>query len=229
MAILDDAALEHQRCAELCTHILILNRPIREAAKACGLKTSVARDLIASDTYQRMRQDTLTRLGVIEEAWHDKALKRIRALADKSIDVFADRMNDDANPMAQLRAAENIADRAGLERKSSAEVKHIVTLDEETVDRLTRAMRESDAIDVTNVSASLADFDYARQRPVTTPLRDSPSERTDARGVSPKGQDLDLLHGQGDPRVRRPDPRLPRRDGELDSGEVEEEARLSPA
>lgn len=227
--MIEDAALQHQRCAELVTHILVLNRPIREAAKACGLKTSVARELMGTETYKRLRSDTLTRLGVVEAAWHDMAVTRIRSLTNKAIDVFSDRMDDDSNPLAQLRAAENIADRAGLERQSKSEIKHIVSLDEETVDRITRAMQESDAIDVTETAKSLQDFAYARQRPTTTPLRDEPPNGSHAQRVPGEGQSQHLLHGESDPGVRRPDHRLPRGDVPVDSEPLEAQIGFGPA
>lgn len=220
----DDPALNHQRCAELVTHLIVLNQDLPTASKALGLKRRSIEELVASETFQRLKAGMLTRLGIVEEAWQDNALRKLRTAIPESIDKLVELRDCAEKDADKLRAVENILDRGGIERKSAAEIKHTVSLDQETVDRLSQAAAEVDAIDVT--AATLSDFAYAYQRPTTAPLRDQPPTRANAGQLSPESKNLDLLHGQGRPGLRGPNPQLPRRDGELDS--TPHEAQIRP-
>ena len=227
MTILNDTILTQQRAAELVTQLVVLNRDLPAAAKAIGLKRKMAEEIVEGEVYKRLQASMLARLGVVEEAWQDQALKTLRASIPSVLAGLISLATDAQKDADKLRAMENVLDRGGVERKSAAEVKHIVSLDKETVDRMALAAREADAIDVT--VANLSDFSYARQRPTTSPIRNAEPQRQPAPGHAPTGQDLDLLHGQGRARLREPDDRLPRRDGELDSTPNEAQIRPGPA
>lgn len=221
-----DPALEHQRCAELVTQLVVLNRDLPAAATALGLKKRQVRRLVESETFTRLKSGLLTRMGIIEEAWQDNALRRLRASIPSVLDGLIALTTAADKDADKLRAMENVLDRGGIERKSAAEIKHTVSLDQETVDRMALAAKEADAIDVT--ANELADFAYARQRPITNPLRNAESERAPARRDAPEGQDEHLLHGKGRPRLRGPDDRLPRSNGELDAEANEAQIRPGP-
>lgn len=222
----DDPAIEHQQCAELVTQLLVLNRDLPSAAKTLGLKRSQARALTESETYRRLRDTMVARLTTYEEAWQDAALARLRTNIPLALSTLEDATANADKWGDRIKAADSILDRAGIERHSAAEIKHIVSLDQESVDRLTRAAAEADAIDVT--SASLADFSYARQRPITSHLRDEPPLGAHEGGVPPEMQSQQLLPRQVGDRLRGSDARPARRDGDLDSESEPPEARLSP-
>lgn len=221
-----DPAVEHQQCAELVTQLLVLNRDLPTAAKTLGLKRSQARALTESETYRRLRDTMVARLTTYEEAWQDTALTRLRANIPLALSTLEDAAAGADKWGDRIKAADSILDRAGIERHSAAEIKHIVSLDQESVDRLTQAAREADAIDVT--AATLADFSYARQRPITSHLRDEPPLGENPSGIPSEMQSQQLLPRQVGDRVRGPDPQPARRHGNLDSESEPEEARLSP-
>lgn len=212
---------EHE-AYELAARITVYGQSLSEAAAAMGIRAQRAGQIAKDERYGRFAAMMQARLEEARELDLNDAVKMIRktmfpnALARLDRIVVAEKENKVA-----LRAIENVLDRGGLPRTQREEHDVKITLDQETVERLSiAASKHADLMRTIELRST--EWSYAYQKP-------GGGERGGAPTATPGDGKAKLpFHGKGD-RVQRPDRHLPRGDGGVDSEAVESEAGFSPA
>lgn len=185
--------------------------------------------LMRSPAYKQMKAQLERRLRIRWETESEEMLNQMRRIAGKSLHRFEEVVEESENLGAVTRIGNSMLDRIGLERQSSSEVRHLVILDADSVERLTQAERALAGRQANVVELKEEDWAYASERPAVG-FEHGPGDvlRGGPASVSAGRPPVNPLHGNRGDGVAPLELTGTRPDEPVGGSGVDEESYLSP-
>ena len=209
---------------ELAKRILLQGQSLALASKGLGIPLSLVHQLVQSQTFQDTRLKLASNAPEASDGSLEQDMKRVEGMRGEAISRISRVMEEAEDDKLAWLAATDILDRSGIPKQNRIEAKHTIELSKETMQLLTRAMGEQDAIEL-----SRSDWSYAADKPVDFRVGERITARESEGAVAIPSETIDLLHGESDCGVSGLRSRSPRDDGRVDRKADDEEAGLSPA
>src|SRR5690348_13104309 len=123
------------QAALLADELLLKGKTLKAACEALGISDMKAYRLMRTEEYEQAKQQVVTGLHHSRGEVLQHLGQQLDRLGPRAISRIEEILAS-LNEVVSLRAAENVLDRIGLGRQRKQEVRTLVSLDQETLERL---------------------------------------------------------------------------------------------